>query len=255
LVNLLNLYLTKMSNVVIDNGGTIDKYEGDAIIAFFGAPVWMEDHAARACRSAILMKKQERELVDTIMDPGGEFHAPLGKLIESKVIRRERPLYTRLGINTGDMVVGFMGTTGKKDYTIMGNAVNLAARLEGVNKQYDTKGILISEYTREQIGDDFILRPLSRVTVVGIPVPVRLYELLELRSEAGPELPELVKAWEKAFDAYEHRKFPEAKKGFSEIYQKDPEDTTAKLYLERCEKFAANPPPAEWDGVDNLTEK
>ncbi|MCL2472548.1 MAG: adenylate/guanylate cyclase domain-containing protein, partial [Treponema sp.] len=144
LVNLLNLYLTEMSNLVIANGGTIDKYEGDAIIAFFGAPIWMDNHAVAACRSAIKMKKREKELKDIIMNPDGDFFKPLNKLIEDRVIRTERPLYTRLGINTGDMVVGFMGTPKKMDYTIMGNAVNLAARLEGVNKQYDTHGILIS---------------------------------------------------------------------------------------------------------------
>jgi adenylate cyclase len=255
LVNLLNLYLTEMSNIVLANEGTIDKYEGDAIIAFFGAPLWMEDHAAKACRSAIQMKKRELSLRQEIMKPEGEFYAPLNKLIGSKVIRDLRPLYTRLGINSGDMVVGFMGTPDKMDYTIMGNAVNLAARLEGVNKQYDTKGILISEYTRALIGDEFIIRPLSRVTVVGIPVPLRLYELLDTRDEANPELLKVVNAWEGAFKAYEERKFEDAKKVFAAIYKNDPEDLAAKLYFERCDKFAAAPPPSSWDGVDNLTEK
>jgi len=255
LVNLLNLYLTEMSNVVLNNGGTIDKYEGDAIIGFFGAPVWMEDHAIRACRSAILMKRREIEMVGSVMKNDGEFYKPLTKLIESKAIRKIRPLYTRLGINTGDMVVGFMGTPAKMDYTIMGNAVNLAARLEGVNKQYDTHGILISEYTKDQIGDGFVVRPLSRVTVVGIPVPLRLFELLELKSDAPQSMLEMVKAWEKAFEAYENRDFESAKKTFTEIYQKDSEDSTAKLYIDRCAEFIAAPPPKEWDGVDNLTEK
>jgi len=255
LVNLLNLYLTEMSNVVLDNGGTIDKYEGDAIIGFFGAPAWMEDHAARACRSAILMKRREVEMVENVMKPGGEFFNPLTKLIESKVLRKLRPLYTRLGINTGDMVVGFMGTPAKMDYTIMGNAVNLAARLEGVNKQYDTHGILISEYTREQIGDEFVVRPLSRVTVVGIPVPLRLFELLEIKSDAPQSMLDMAGAWEGAFKAYESRDFESAKKIFSGIYKNDQEDTTAKLYIDRCAKFITSPPPKEWDGVDNLTEK
>jgi len=137
----------------------------------------------------------------------------------------------------------------------MGNAVNLAARLEGVNKQYDTHGILISEYTKDQIGDEFIVRPLSRVTVVGIPVPLRLFELLELKSDAPQSMLDMVKAWEGAFKAYENRDFAGAKKIFAEIYQGDGEDSTAKLYVERCEKFIAAPPPKEWDGVDNLTEK
>ena len=255
LVNLLNLYLTEMSNIVMDNGGTIDKYEGDAIIAFFGAPVWLEDHAARACRSAIQMKKREKELKEKIMDPAGEFYAPLNKLIEDKVIPCDRPLFTRLGINTGDMVVGFMGTPAKMDYTIMGNAVNLAARLEGVNKQYDTNGILISEYTRDQIGEEFVIRPLSRVTVFGIPVPLRLYEVFDIKKEASSELIEMVNVWGEAFKFYESRDFAAAKKLFAELSERDPSDKVAKRYLGKCELFAVTPPPANWDAVDNLTEK
>ena len=255
LVNLLNLYLTEMSNIVLENGGTIDKYEGDAIIAFFGAPVWMENHAAHACRSALLMKKREREIVGNIMNPEGQFCVPLAKLIEDNVLRRERPIFTRLGLNTGDMVVGFMGTPSKMDYTIMGNAVNLAARLEGVNKQYDTHGILISEYTHSQIGDEFVTRPLSRVTVVGIPVPLRLYELLGFKTEATAEMLEMLSMWENSMKAFESRNFKEAKSIFSAIYGKDPEDSTAKLYISRCEKYIISPPPPDWDGVDNLMEK
>ncbi|MDR0623563.1 MAG: CHASE2 domain-containing protein, partial [Treponema sp.] len=159
LVQLLNRYLTEMSDIIMENMGTIDKYEGDAIIAFFGAPVYREDHAALACRSAIRMKKAEAELNRAVMAEG---LSPL-------------PLYTRMGINTGEMVVGNMGTSNKMNYTIMGNAVNLAARLEGVNKQYHTGGILISEYTKNGIGDEFICRSLDRVRVVGINTPVRLY--------------------------------------------------------------------------------
>jgi len=255
LVNLLNLYLTEMSNIVLANGGTIDKYEGDAIIAFFGAPIALEDHAARACRSTILMKRREKELKEMILVPDREFYSPLTKLIAGKVIPDDRPLFTRLGVNTGDMVVGFMGTPSKMDYTIMGNAVNLAARLEGVNKQYNTYGILISEYTRSEIGDEFVIRPLSRVTVVGIPVPLRLFEVLEIKSDAPPEMLEMVKSWEGAMMAYEDKNFVAAKRIFEGVSQKYPEDKVAKLYLERCVKFEAAPPPANWDAVDNLTEK
>jgi adenylate cyclase len=170
-------------------------------------------------------------------------------------VRKQRPLYTRLGVNTGDMVVGFMGTPAKMDYTIMGNAVNLAARLEGVNKQYETHGILISEYTKDQIGDEFAVRPLSRVTVVGIPVPLRLFELLEIKSDAPQPMLDMIGAWEGAFKAYESRDFENAKTLFNDIYQNDTEDSTAKLYADRCVKFIAAPPSKEWDGVDNLTEK
>ncbi|MCL2833139.1 MAG: adenylate/guanylate cyclase domain-containing protein [Treponema sp.] len=257
LVNLLNLYLTEMSNIILQNKGTIDKYEGDAIIAFFGAPVWSADHAALACRSAIAMKKREAEIYDLIMDPAGEFHIPLFKLMNSGVIRSGRPLYTRLGVNSGKMVVGNMGTPNKMDYTIMGNSVNLAARLEGVNKQYNTGGILISEYTKDKINDEFVCRPLSRVRVVGINTPLRLYELLDLREEAPAEILDMEKSWKQGFNAYENQDFMAAKNIFTVILQKNANDSVAKLYLDRCNKFIANPPAQEaWDdGVDSLTEK
>jgi adenylate cyclase len=257
LVNLLNLYLTEMSNIILANQGTIDKYEGDAIIAFFGAPIWTDKHAILACRSAIQMKKREAELRGEIMKADGPFYRPLSALIESGTIRPDRPLYTRVGINTGDMVVGNMGTPDKMDYTIMGNAVNLAARLEGVNKQYDTSGILISEYTKEKIGDEFVIRGLSRVRVVGINTPLRLYELLEMRETAAPETLEMTAAWERALQAYEERDFPGAKNIFASILRQNGQDRVAKLYVDRCEKNIAAPlTPEKWDsGVDNLTEK
>jgi adenylate cyclase len=143
------------------------------------------------------------------------------------------------------------------DYTIMGNAVNLAARLEGVNKQYNTGGILISEYTRAHIGDEFILRPLSRVRVVGINTPLRLYELLEMADKAPPELPAMAKSWEQGMKAYEDRDFLAAQNIFGTICQRDNGDLAAKKYFDRCVKYLASPPTsAAWDnGVDNLTEK
>lgn len=239
LVRLLNRYLTRMSNIIMDNRGTIDKYEGDAIIAFFGAPIYQEDHAKLACRSAIAMKKAERELNAVIME---ENLSP-------------SPLFTRIGINTGDMVVGNMGAENKMDYTIMGNAVNLAARLEGVNKQYHTGGILISEYTKEKIGDEFVWRSLDRVRVVGINTPVRLYELLDLRDEADGGKMEDIAAWEKAIHLFEGGFFEKAKEAFSFLVKKRPEDYTAKLYVDRCIKYLQSPPPEGWDGVRNLTEK
>jgi adenylate cyclase len=155
------------------------------------------------------------------------------------------------------MVVGNMGTPNKMDYTIMGNAVNLAARLEGVNKQYNTGGILISEYTKSQVGDEFITRPLSRVRVVGVDTPLRLYELLDIRAEAPPDLLETVKSWEQGFAAYEQKDFIAAANIFEVICRRNENDLAAKKYYERCKKYIASPPDnATWDnGVDNLTEK
>ena len=260
LVELLNHYLTRMSNIILENQGTIDKYEGDAIIAFFGAPVRLENHASMACRSAVKMKKAEAEINREVLANGLITKAVTEAMAKKGILKSPgdpRPLFTRFGINTGDMVVGNMGTPNKMDYTIMGNAVNLTARLEGVNKQYDTGGILISEYTRNKIGDEFILRPLSRVRVVGINTPLRLYELLDIREEAPLELLQTVKNWEQGFAAYESRNFSAAANVFNEISNSNETDLVAKKYLARCRQYIASPPcEKSWDtGVDNLTEK
>jgi adenylate cyclase len=260
LVELLNFYLTRMSNIILENHGTIDKYEGDAIIAFFGAPVYMGDHAALACRSAILMKRAEAEINKEALAQSLITGKVMEAMVHKKILKDvndPNPLYTRLGINTGEMVVGNMGTPSKMDYTIMGNAVNLAARLEGVNKQYNTGGILISEYTQVKIGDEFLTRGLSRVRVVGVDTPLRLYEVLELREDAPQAMLDMLNNWRGAFSAYENQDFPQALNLFTAIYQENPQDRVAKLYLDRCEKYAAEPPvPEKWDnGVDNLTEK
>jgi adenylate cyclase len=239
LVLLLNNYLTVMSDIIMENTGTIDKYEGDAIIAFFGAPVFQERHAALACRSALQMKKAETELNRTIME---KRLSPM-------------PLYTRIGINTGEMVVGNMGTSNKMNYTIMGNAVNLAARLEGVNKQYQTGGILISEYTRQEIGDGFICRSLDRVRVIGINTPLRIYELLGERSGAGVADTDDFASWESAVARFEKREFTAAAEIFDSIAARNKEDGVARLYSERCRNYIRMPPPDDWDGVNNMTTK
>jgi adenylate cyclase len=253
LVNLLNIYLTDMSNIILENRGTVDKYEGDAIIAFFGAPIHMEEHAALACRTAIRMKKVEHLLNIKISDANLSPIPSFTKLVTEQTLPSP-PLFTRIGINTGSMIVGNMGTPNKMNYTIMGNAVNLAARLEGVNKQYDTRGILISEYTRQEIGDEFVLRSLDRVRVVGINTPVRLYELLEERKNASPELLEKEKIWEAAIALYETRRFHEAISLFRS-FAANGEDPTTTLYLSWCDQYIKDPPGPAWDGVYNLTQK
>jgi adenylate cyclase len=255
LVQLLNLYLARMSDIIMKNGGTIDKYEGDAIIAFFGAPVYREDHAVLACRSAVQMKSLEVDLNRELIEQGlltGE----VLEVLKDKGLRIDTgapvPLYTRIGINTGEMVVGNMGTSSKMNYTIMGNAVNLAARLEGVNKYYRTRGILVSEYTRNELGDEFICRSLGRVRVVGISTPVKIYEILVPRNKAGAAEEG---AWEKALGLYEKREFRKAEELFRFIAAHDEKDEVALLYVDMCRNYIAAPPPDDWDGVNNLTEK
>jgi len=234
LVRLLNKYLTKMSDIIMEHLGTIDKYWGDAIIAFFGAPLFNADHGALACRSALAIKAAERELNKTLVS---EKLSPV-------------PIFTRIGINTGEMVVGNMGAEKKMDYTIMGNAVNLASRIEGVNKYYHTGGILISEYTRAKIGDEFLLRRIDRVRVVGINTPLRLYELLPTDTEQSA-----VEIWEKALDLYEDRKFRKAFDLFVSLLKHYPNDNVARVYAHWCKAFIETPPPDDWDAVKNLTKK
>ena len=260
LVELLNHYLTNMSNIILENQGTIDKYIGDAIVSFFGAPVYFADHAKLACRSAVLMKRAEKEINRQALEQGLLTEAVLKAMFNKGIIKSMDdpcPIFTRIGVNTGEMVVGNMGTPTKMDYTIMGNAVNLTARLEGVNSQYNTGGILLSEYTKDLIGDDFLLRPLSRVRVVGINTPLRLYELLDIKTEAKPEMLEMVKSWERGFAAYEAKDFLASSNIFGAIYMKNPVDLCAKKYYDRSKEYISTPPDESvWDGgVDNLTKK
>jgi adenylate cyclase len=238
LVTLLNRYLSAMSDVILAEKGTIDKYEGDAIIAFFGAPLDLADHALRACVSAIAMKKIEEELNKTIMEQN---LSPV-------------PLFTRFGINTGDMVAGNMGTVNKMNYTIMGNAVNLAARLEGVNKQYGTS-ILASEATVRETGNHLLVRKLDRVRVVGINEPVRLCELVDLGEHISSDQKKLVEVFHVALDLFEKRNWKQAAKGFKEALSIKADDSPAKMYHERSVAFTRKPPNETWDGVYNLTSK
>jgi adenylate cyclase len=242
LVTLLNHYLTAMSDVVLDEKGTIDKYEGDAIIAFFGAPVDIPDHALRACVSAIIMKRIEIDLNKKVLE---ENLSPT-------------PLLTRIGINTGSMVAGNMGTGNKMNYTIMGNAVNLAARLEGVNKQYGT-WILASDDTIRETGGRILTRRLDRVRVVGINEPVRLHELLNTIEDANQEEKKLVEVFHQALDYFENRNWKAAMEGFGESRSFETKNVMAMdpstKYYERCQNFLTKPPTENWDGVYNLTEK
>ncbi|MDR1803539.1 MAG: adenylate/guanylate cyclase domain-containing protein [Treponema sp.] len=236
-VSLLNRYLTVMSDVVLEEKGTIDKYEGDAIIAFFGAPVDLGDHAYRACVSAIRMKRIEAELNK--------------RNIEEKF--SPSPLLTRIGINTGSMVAGNMGTGNKMNYTIMGNAVNLAARLEGVNKQYGT-WILASDDTIRETGGKLLTRRIDRVRVVGINEPVQLHEVLDTLEQAAPEKKKLVELFHGALASYDRQEWKAAMQGFRESYAVE-HDGPSAVYFKRCEAFLKNPPREGWDGVYNLTEK
>ena len=238
LVYLLNHYLGAMSDIIWNLRGTVDKYEGDAIISFFGAPIDYDDHAYHACRAAILMKKTETEMNRLFMN---ENLSPA-------------PLLTRIGINTGKMVVGNMGTEKKMDYTIMGSSVNLASRLEGVNKQYGT-WILISGATYDAGGKEFTVRKLDRVRVVGIDTPVRLYELVDEKESTETKTLEALDRFHEGLDYFEAKEWERAAKTFEAVLGILPSDGPSDVYLKRSNEYLKKAPPASWDGVFNLSVK
>ena len=238
LVELLNYYLSSFSDIILEQNGTIDKYQGDAIMSFFGAPIESPDHALQACTTAIVMKRKEAQVNEYIKEH---------KLSPT-------PLYTRIGINSGDMIVGNMGTEKKMNYTIISNAVNLASRLEGVNKIYKT-WILASENTVQQTRDRLLVRKLDRIRVVGINEPVRIYEILETRANATDTMMEKLVLFNRAFAFFEERKWKEAGIQFNQLVKKYPDDGPSVLFLKRCKQFFHNPPSPDWDGVFNITEK
>jgi len=224
--------------VILEQKGTIDKYEGDAIIAFFGAPLELPDHAIRACLAAVVMKRLEDDVNKYVMENGIS----------------PTPLLTRIGINSGDMVVGNMGTQKKMNYTIISNAVNLAARLEGVNKQYGT-WILAAEHTVKETANLFLTRRLDRIRVVGINEPVQIYEILETMENASQELQQKIDLFHKAKDLFEERHWKPAEQGFYHILEQFPDDGPSSLYLNRCRQFISHEPLPDWDGVFNMNEK
>ncbi len=250
LVDILNNYLTALSDEILDQRGTIDKYIGDAIVAIFGAPIPMEDHAWRACVSAIRMKQAE-ELVN----------ADLKEINEQLVADGKSPIEikTRIGLNTGDIVVGNMGTQKKMNYTMMGDDVNLAARLEGVNKSYNS-WILVSETTWEAANSgshagELLARRLDKVRVVGRTTPVQLYNIVGIKGELSKEQIECVDIFHKGLDLYLEKKFSEAKKVFKEALKVYAHDGPSEAFVARCEEFIKKGVPENWSGILNMTSK
>jgi len=229
LVSILNEYLSPMTNIVINEKGLLDKYIGDAIMAIFNAPISLPDHAKRACSAALQMVKRLEEL-------NGKWKA-----------KQYPQLAIGIGINTGDAVVGNMGAEIKFNYTAIGDNVNLASRLEGMNKLYGT-AIIVNESAQRLIQNDFLFRELDMVRVKGKEKPVAILELMDLlpgdANKAG-----LAKAFSEALSIYKSRRFTDAKAKFEAILDKVPDDGPSKLYIQRCEDYLKSPPLPDWDGV------
>ncbi len=249
---LLNFYLTRFSEIIIAEHGTVDKYEGDAIVAMVGAPVEMTDHAERACAAAIKMKKAEivmNEEIERIA--GAEKPAGMEEELYSAfkiLVANKRRIFTRIGINSGEMIAGYFGSQNKKNYTMMGNNVNLASRLEGVNKQYRTGGILISEQTKLLAGDKFVSRMLDKVRVVNVNTPIRLYELLETKEEADEALISYIQRWNEAIEALDNRHYAECLEKIKTLKKERPQDSVADYYINLLEQtFVKGLYPTEKD--------
>ena len=236
LVQLLNEYLTSMCEVISSYNGTVDKFEGDAIIAFWGAPLDNPDHARDGCMAALDMQERNIEL-------------------RKKLREENRPmLYTRMGINSGPIVVGNMGSATKTDYTMMGDNVNLAARLEGANKFYKTY-TMIAENTYKLAEDSIDVRYLDVVRVVGKNEPVKIYQLLAKKNQLAGSMQEVLEHYEKGMNCYKNLNFKDAIMNFENALKLEPEDGPCLTYVNRCKMYLEQHPPKDWDGVFNFTEK
>lgn len=236
LSDLLNSYLTPMTNLVFTHKGTLDKYMGDAIMAFWGAPIHFPDHAKHACRCALEMLDKLKELQEEYRAKG---------LPEIDI---------GIGLNTGDMSVGNMGSDTVRSYTVMGDAVNLGSRLEGINKQYGTR-IIISEFTLNAIKDDFVTREVDWVRVKGKAQPVRIFELVGEIGKVDEKRRELIKLFDEGFKLYHAREFTTAVEVFKQALEIESHDACTQLYIERCEDYVTEPPSADWDGVYTMKTK
>jgi len=235
-VTLLNRYLTAMTDIILASGGLIDKYEGDAIMALWGAPLPQEDHAGRACLAALQNQRRLAELRREFQASG----LP--------------PVYSRIGVNTGEMIIGNMGSSQRFDFTVIGDSVNLASRLEGANKTYGT-AIIISEDTYRQAAAQVEVRELDLLRVKGKEVPVRIYELLAAKGDLDGKMGEARDHFTAGLGHYRRQEWTEAISCFRQALEAVPEDGPSRVFIERCREFIETPPPASWDGVCRLTGK
>jgi adenylate cyclase len=237
LVALLNEYLSVMSEIVFRHRGTLDKYEGDAVMAFWGAPVPQRDHSLRACLSALEMQSAVRDINETWQQQG------------------KPRIRIRVGINTGEMVVGNLGGTGKFDYTVIGDSVNLASRLEGANKEYGT-GIMVSHRTYELVKERILGRQLDRIAVKGRSEPVTTFELLRpVEGDVDAQLRQFLWNYESGLESYFQQEWEKAEISFNNALQIRADDPPTQVHLKRIQEFRLSPPPSDWNGVFVMTQK
>lgn len=237
ITDFLHIYLDTMTQIILKEDGTLDKYIGDAIMSIYGAPIAFQDHAIRACRASLAM------------------HAAIPDILRQLPLSlpEQLPLAIRTGIATGEMVVGNFGSHKRFDYTVIGDTVNLSSRLEGANKQYSSQ-ICVNETTFEAAKDVFLFRTLDIILVKGKHKPVRIYELMAPKDHLNRETEAMVEDFERAFLLYQQKDFATARERFKDIHQTFA-DAVAEVYMHRCAHFAEQPPEANWDGVFTMTSK
>jgi len=247
LVELLNDYLTEMTDTLLENKGTLDKYIGDAIVAFYGAPAPVDDHEYHACLTAVLMQERLSIMRDKWRGEGDRW---------PEIVHN---MQNRIGINTGKMVTGNMGSTMRMNYTMMGDTVNLAARLESSAKQYGIY-IQVANETYTPCKDKFTWRDLDFVRVMGKTEPAQVYELIAVAGKETEQDKTILKAYHEALELYRSQDWDKAKDAFKvadELEDMFPGRKTnpSRVYIPRCDHWKANPPGDDWDGVWTLTSK
>ena len=235
-VEMLNTYFSAMTEVIFSYHGTIDKFIGDAIMAFWGAPLPFKEHAKNAVMAAMKMHDKLSEVNQTLMEKGFD------------------SVHIGIGINTGEVILGNIGSDRKLDYTVIGDNVNLASRLEGLTKQYGC-GIIISEFTYAQIKDHIPCRIVDMVRVKGKQHPIKIYTPIICPASAADqpkvEAQLLSDKTQTAFNYYLSRRWQQA----LQHYQDLPEDNIRTIFMQRCRQYLQMEPPIQWNGVYTLTEK
>ncbi len=236
LIECLSLYFQGMTGAIINHRGTVDKYIGDSIMAFWGAPYRMENHALSCCLAAL------------------KCHSFGCFLAERQAAAGLPSFKTRIGINSGEAIVGNIGYEERLNYTTVGDAVNIASRMEGLNKHYGTS-ILITESTYEQAADSIEARMIDIVAVKGRCGALKIYELVAEKGEIDEATTRFMELYSQGMTLYLSRAWSEAKDVFREAVRRRPHDKPSLIFIERCEQYIEAPPDHEWNGIFTMTEK
>jgi adenylate cyclase len=241
----VSAYFEEITRIIRADNGVIDKYMGDAVMAFWGAPLPNDNHPFDACRSVLAVKQKVDALNERWRGDG------------------KPPLITRFGVNCGEAVAGTIGSSERMNYTVLGDTVNVASRLEGLNRHYGT-GIIVSEFVRDRVAENFLMRPVDIVAVKGRRAGIRIYELVAADSGEAPDsrVPgatergrQQCRATQDAFEAYLARDWDRAIVLYETLKRDFPEDGLPDIFLSRCRTYRIAPPDRSWQGVFEATEK